>query len=48
MATFSYGMNVSLDGFVDHDRFAPDPVLFRHWIQVVTAAPVSLYGRKIY
>lgn len=48
MATFSYGMNVSLDGFVDHESFAPDPVLFRHWIEVVSATPISLYGRKIY
>ncbi len=48
MATFTYGMNVSLDGFVDHDRFNPDPILFRHWIQVVSATPVSLYGRKTY
>ena len=28
MATLVFGMNVSLDGYVDHDKFAPGPVLF--------------------
>ena len=27
MATLVFGMNVSLDGYVDHDRFAPAPGL---------------------
>ena len=30
-ARLIYDMNVSLDGYVDHDRFAPNPELFRHW-----------------
>ena len=30
MAKFVLRMNLSLDGYVDHDQFAPDPVLFRH------------------
>ena len=33
MARLVFGMNQSLDGYVDHDRFAPDPVLFRHFIE---------------
>lgn len=48
MARFTLSMNLSLDGYVDHDRFAPDPVLFQHWIDAVDATPVSIYGRKIY
>jgi dihydrofolate reductase len=48
MATFVFAMNVSLDGYVDHDAFAPDPVLFRHWIEVVESLSASLYGRRIY
>lgn len=48
MATFVFGMNLSLDGYVDHDRFAPDPPLFRHWIDQVRTASGSLYGRKLY
>ena len=48
MATLVYGMNVSLDGHVDHDRFAPGPGLFRHWIDQVRGLSASLYGRRLY
>ncbi len=48
MAKFIVAMNVSLDGYVDHERFAPDAVLFRHWIDQVRGVPASLYGRKMY
>ena len=47
-ARLIYDMNVSLDGYVDHDRFAPDPSLFRHWIEVVREGTGSIYGRKLY
>jgi hypothetical protein len=29
MAKLVFGMNVSLDGYVDHQEFVPDPPLFR-------------------
>lgn len=48
MAKFIFGMNVSLDGYVDHEGFAPDPTLFRHWIEQVRGATASIYGRHIY
>lgn len=48
MARFVFGMNVSLDGYVDHDRFAPDAGLFRHWIEQVRSLAGSVYGRRIY
>ena len=48
MANFVFGMNVSLDGYVDHERFAPGPGLFRHWIEQVRGVNGSIYGRKIY
>lgn len=48
MARFVCSMNVSLDGYVDHDRMAPDESLFRFWIKAVQAVPNVLYGRKIY
>lgn len=48
MARFVLAMNVSLDGYVDHDRFSPDPDLFRHWTEQVAASPEAIYGRKIY
>ncbi len=48
MAKIFYGMNQSLDGYVDHDRFAPDPTLFRHFIDQTHALTGSLYGRGLY
>lgn len=48
MARLVFGMNVSLDGYVDHEKFAPDPVLFRHWIEQVRSATGSVYGRRLY
>ena len=48
MAKFVFGMNVSLDGYVDHQEFAPDPALFRHWIERVRGVTGSVYGRRMY
>ena len=48
MAKLVFGMNVSLDGYVDHQEFAPGPVLFRHWIEQVRGLTGSLYGRHVY
>ena len=35
MAKLVFGMNQSLDGYVDHQEFAPGPVLFRHFCEQV-------------
>lgn len=48
MAKLVFGMNQSLDGYVDHTAFAPSPTLFRHFIEEVRGQTGSLYGRKIY
>lgn len=48
MAKFVFGMNLSLDGYVDHQEFAPDPTLFRHWIEQVRGVTGSVYGRRTY
>ncbi|RFB97316.1 deaminase [Rhizobium leguminosarum bv. trifolii] len=48
MAKLVFGMNLSLEGYVDHQEFAPDPVLFRHWIEQVRGLTGSLYGRRMY
>lgn len=48
MAKLVFGMNVSLDGYVDHDRFAPDPTLFRHFIDEAEGQVGSIYGRNMY
>ncbi len=48
MAKLVFGMNQSLDGYVDHTAFAPDPVLFRHFIEEAEGQAGSIYGRKTY
>jgi len=48
MAKLVFGMNQSLDGYVDHQEFAPDPTLFRHWIEQVRGLTGSVYGRRMY
>jgi dihydrofolate reductase len=48
MAKIVFGMNMSLDGYVDHDKFAPDTVLFRHFITGMQTMACGIYGRKIY
>lgn len=48
MAKIVFGMNVSLDGYVDHEKFAPGPVLFRHWIEQMRSVTGSVYGRRMY
>ena len=48
MAQFVFGMNVSIDGYVDYQAFDPDPVLFAHFIEATQTGAGSLYGRKLY
>ena len=49
MATLVFGMNLSLDGYVDHEVIPrPGPVLFRHWTEQVRDLTGSLYGRRMY
>jgi dihydrofolate reductase len=48
MARLVFGMNQSLDGYVDHTAFAPDPVLFRHFIEEARGQAGSIYGRRMY
>lgn len=48
MAKLVYGLNMSLDGYVDHDAFAPEPAAFRHFIEQVRHETASIYGRRMY
>ena len=50
MAKLFFGMNQSLDGYVDHEAFAPGPgpELFRHFIEQVRDLTGSVYGRRMY
>lgn len=48
MAKLVFGMNMSLDGYVDYDRFAPDAALFRYFIEQTRNTAGSLYGPRLY
>ena len=48
MAKLVFGMNQSLDGYVDHTEFAPGPALFRHFIEEAQGQAGSVYGRRMY
>ena len=48
MAKLVFGMNQSLDGYVDHMAFAPGPRLFRHFIEEAEEQTGSIYGRRMY
>jgi dihydrofolate reductase len=48
MAKLVFGMNQSLDGYVDHMAFGPSPALFRHFIDQAREQAGSVYGRNLY
>ena len=48
VAKLVFGMNQSLDGYVDHTAFAPDPTLFRHFVEEARQQAGSVYGRTMY
>ena len=49
MAKLVYGLNQSLDGYVDHlEMGPPDPALFRHFIEQVRGLTGIVYGRRMY
>ena len=48
MAKLVFGMNQSLDGYVDHMVFGPSPKLFRHFIGQARDQAGSIYGRTLY
>ncbi len=53
MAKLIFGMNVSLDGYVDGvegklDMPPPSAALFNAWIQVVDSHAGVIYGRRMY
>jgi dihydrofolate reductase len=48
MARIVFGMNQSLDGYVDHLEFEPDPTLFRHFVKEAEGQAGSLYGPRVY
>jgi dihydrofolate reductase len=48
MAKLVFGLNQSLDGYIDHNAFAPGPGLFRHFIEQTRGQSGAIYGRVMY
>ncbi|WP_267225516.1 dihydrofolate reductase family protein [Dyella silvae] len=48
MAKLVFGLNVSLDGYIDHQKFSPSVSLFRHFIEHARDLTGSVYGRRMY
>src|SRR6201981_2895360 len=48
MAKLVFGMNQSLDRYVDHLNMRTRTALFRHWIEQVRDLTGSVYGRRMY
>jgi dihydrofolate reductase len=49
MAKLVFGMNQSLDGYVDHLALpAPSKTLFRHFVEEAQGQAGSIYGRTMY
>ena len=48
MAKLVYGLNQSLDGYVDHLAFRPSAALFRHFIEDVRGLTGMVYGGRMY
>jgi dihydrofolate reductase len=49
MAKLVYGLNQSLDGYVDHMKLGPPvPAAFRHFIELVRGLSGFIYGGRMY
>ena len=48
MAKLVFGMNQSLDGYIDLTKMQTGPTLFRHWFEHVRDLSGSVYGRRVY
>ena len=49
MAKLVFGLNQSLDGYVDHQKLGPPaPAVFRHFLELVRGLSGVVYGRRMY
>src|SRR5262245_19680659 len=48
MAKLVFGMNQSLDGYVDHMAFGPSAALFRQFVEQAREQVGSVYGCRLY
>jgi dihydrofolate reductase len=47
VAKLVFGLNQSLDGYVDHAQMPPDPAVFRHFVEQVRGVSGIVYGRRM-
>jgi dihydrofolate reductase len=48
VAKIVFGLNQSLDGYVEHTKFSPSLALFHHFIEHVRGLAGIVYGRRMY
>ncbi len=48
MAKLVYGLNQSLNGYIDHRNFSPSRGVFRHFVEHVRGLSGIIYGRVMY
>jgi len=49
LAKLVYGLNQSLDGYVDHMKLGPPvPVAFRYFVELMRGLTGVIYGRRMY
>jgi dihydrofolate reductase len=48
LAKLIFGLQQSLDGYVDHMKFRPGPALSRHFLERVRGLAGGVYGRRTY
>lgn len=41
-------MNMTLDGFCDHDKMSADDEIHRHYTELLRSADTAIYGRKTF
>lgn len=48
MAKLVFGLNQSLDGYIDHLAISPSPTVFRYFVEHARGLTGSVYGRRMY
>lgn len=48
MAKLIAAMNMTLDGFCDHDKMIADDEIHRHYTELLRDADTVIYGRKTF
>ncbi|MCU1483227.1 MAG: bifunctional deaminase-reductase domain protein, partial [Subtercola sp.] len=48
MRNLIYAINITLDGYCDHDKFYPDEEVMEYFTRLTLNADTFVYGRKTY